>query len=93
MRGPKRGSTWEWSAQAASDEIDRFIERRAQEAEQANYAARSWAESVEKFNFAQAAERWEQAIQYHRAQARRLRVTMSALAAEHERAARELAGD
>jgi hypothetical protein len=85
-----KGKTWSWGVEAAENQLNTLIERRAREADEANYRARAWAESVEKYNLRCAAQRREEWIVYHRAKAARLRSTMGALASEHERAASEL---
>jgi hypothetical protein len=50
----------------ASASIDRLIEQRAQEREQANFEATAWRESVKKYNARRTGERRAEWCAYHR---------------------------
>ena len=67
---------------AAEAQLDRLVEDRAREREQANYEAAAWRESVRKYNFARLRERRLEWIAYHRRQA----ALFEGLAAEHRAA-------
>jgi acyl-CoA reductase-like NAD-dependent aldehyde dehydrogenase len=87
------GKTWDWSPDAVEEDLNRLIERRAKEAEDANHAAQAWAESARRYNLAHSAERRAAWVQYHRQQAERHRAALAALVARHEAAAAHLAAD
>jgi uncharacterized glyoxalase superfamily metalloenzyme YdcJ len=81
------------SDQAASDEIDRFIERRALALTPESKAYReevAWAESTRRNNRAREAELRAEWCEFHQSQAERHRATLEALAAHHEQRAEEL---
>jgi hypothetical protein len=81
------GRSWSWSAEAAEAEINRFIEKRAQQAQDANSRARAFAESLERYNLRAQAERRREWIQFHNGLAH----LHQNLAAEHEEKAAKLA--
>jgi hypothetical protein len=54
----------------ASDRIDALIERRAAERERANWEARSWAESVERYDLRRCAAQREEWAEFYRSQIR-----------------------
>lgn len=64
---------------AAEESLNALIERRAQEAEEANRAEAAWAESVRTYNFKRLAERLEEWRAYHR----RMIVVHESLAERH----------
>ena len=68
------------SGDAAEESLNALIERRAQEAEEANRAEAAWAESVLRFDARARAERRREWIDYHNDLAR----LHAQLAAEHE---------
>jgi hypothetical protein len=74
------------SPEAASHQIDILIERRSRERDEANWAARMWAESARRYNLRQAAKRRREWIAHHRL----LFQLHSKLAREHEEAAARL---
>jgi hypothetical protein len=63
---PNTGNTWDWSPDAVEEELDRLIERRAKEADDANRFAQAWAESVRRYNVRAQAERRQAWIAFHR---------------------------
>ena len=79
------GKTWEWSAEAVEEDLNRLIDRRASEASEAdaNRVAEAWAESARRYNLAAAAARREAWIRFHAD----MSVVHSRIAAEHERKA------
>lgn len=88
------GKTWTWGVEAAEESINTLIERRAKEAGDANHYAQAWAESARRYNLRAAAQRRQEWVEWHRAQAERHRATLTDLIAHHEAAAAELgAGD
>jgi leucyl aminopeptidase (aminopeptidase T) len=84
------GKTWDWSAEAVEEDLNRLIEKRAREAGAAHERSRMWAESVRRYNLAHSADRRREWVQYHRQQAERHRAALAALVARHEAAAAAL---
>jgi hypothetical protein len=74
------------SAEAAENQLNVLIERRSKERDEANWAARAWAESARRYNLRQAAKRRREWIAFHRG----LGQLHSKLAREHEEAAQRL---
>jgi hypothetical protein len=69
-----------YSAEAVENELNIFIEKRAKQARDANWAARQWAESLSSYNLSQASERRREWLLFHR----RLQVLHTQLADEHK---------
>jgi len=84
---PNTGKTWKWSAEAVEEDLNRLIERRAREADDANRVAEAWAESARRYNLRAAAERRQAWIRFHAD----MSVVHSRIAAEHEQKAALLA--
>ena len=80
----------EWQVEDASDSIDRLIERRAREADDANRRARQFSETAMRYDLGQAAANRQAWISWHHEQAERHRHTLNTLVAHHEQAARAL---
>jgi hypothetical protein len=83
------------SDDAASQEIDRFIERRSKALERENQEraeSEAWAESTRKASALREAELREQWYSCHLGQAARHRAVLEDLAAHHEQRAEELMG-
>lgn len=78
--------TWGWGEDAVDAEIDRLIERRAQEAQEQERIAEGWVETARRYNLAAAAERRREWAQHHHDLAR----LHEQLAAEHHRKALRL---
>ena len=93
MGGSTNGKNRTWTVEGVEKELDALIERRAQEAGEANYHAQAWSESARRYDRARAAQMRAARIEFHRDQAARLRATMTALADEHEAAAAALAAE
>ncbi len=93
MPSRNQGKTWDWSAEAVEEDLNRLIERRAKEADDADHASQAWAESAMRYNLAHSADRRRQWVQYHRQQAERHRAALAALVARHEAAADRLASE
>jgi hypothetical protein len=77
------------SIEAASNQTDTLIERRAREAQDANGAAEAWAQSVRSYNVAAQTERREQWRCYHDDMHR----IHARIAEEHLAKAERLAGE
>jgi hypothetical protein len=69
-------------AEAAENQLNVLIERRAREAQDANHAARVWAESLEGYNLAAAQERRQAWLRHHE----RMVSVHRGLAQEHQQA-------
>jgi hypothetical protein len=61
----KTGKSWDWSPEAVNADIDRLIERRSKERDDANHASKAWAESARKYNMRAARERRQAWIAFH----------------------------
>ena len=72
------------NVERASDQIDLLISRRIAEREQANWELDEWEKSVRAHAEAARAEHRAAWIEFHRAQARRIRTTSEALVRYHE---------
>jgi hypothetical protein len=83
------GKTWSWGTDAAEESLNTLIERRAKEAGEANHAARSWAESVRRYNLRSQAELREQWRRFHNDMSR----VHARIAAEHEAKAAALTSE
>ena len=81
------GKTWDWSAEAVEEDLNRLIEKRAQEADEANPRARQEAESARRYNLAARAERRREWIAFHADMV----LLHTNLADEHRRKAAQLA--
>jgi hypothetical protein len=83
----RKGGTF--SVEAAENQLNILIERRAKEADDANHYVRAWAESVRRYDLRAAAERRRQWIQFHNDMER----LHSNLAGEHREKAAALASE
>jgi hypothetical protein len=74
---PPKGK--KYTVEAVENEINAFIEKRAREARDANWAARQWSESLRSYNLREASERRRAWVIFHR----RLQVLHATLSDEH----------
>jgi hypothetical protein len=72
------------SAEAAENQLNVFIERRAQQTRDANWRAKAWSADFRSYNLRQAAKRRREWIEFHRG----LEQLHSKLALEHAEAAK-----